>query len=108
MLRYRSLREEDGQDKDPLRELQLSIGDSQHEVDDLNYQIKRANDQGDPDQDAITKLRDQLKVANDTLLMKRKQLEVLKLKNKIETEKEIQKTKKDQEKGGENEGNEKV
>lgn len=98
MFRYKSLKEQDTENKDPMKVLQLAIGDSQHIVDDLNYKIKRANDAPEPNQDAIKKLRDQLKIETDNLIIKRKKLEILKLQQKLDNEKEVQKQAKEREK----------
>jgi hypothetical protein len=99
MVRYKEIDASTNPDEDPIRKQELVVGDAKHIVDDLTYKIKRENDKPEPNQDSLKKMRTDLKVAQDDWAIKRKQLEILKLKKNLDREKDQQKQAKEREKG---------
>jgi hypothetical protein len=93
MIRYKPILNEaedtTSSDKpDKSETTKLAIQDLQQKLKDLQYKIKRENDKEDTDPDTIRSLKDQQRKAQQDIVVKQKELEIAKIQDEQESEKE--------------------
>jgi hypothetical protein len=74
--------------EDPIKRIQGSIDDSNNRIQQIQYKIGREKEKDSPNDEILGKLIDGLKLAQNQLKIKKKELEVVRMKQQVKRDKE--------------------
>lgn len=74
--------------EDPIKRIQGSIDDTNNRIQQIQYKIGREKEKDNPNNEILEKLIDGLKLAQNQLKIKKKELEVARMKQQVKRDKE--------------------
>ena len=74
--------------EDPIKRIQGSIDDTNNRIQQIQYKIGREKEKDSPNNEILGKLIDGLKLAQNQLKIKKKELEVARMKQQVKRDKE--------------------
>jgi len=74
--------------EDPIKRIQGSIDDTNNRIQQIQYKIGREKEKDTPNNEILGKLIDGLKLTQDQLKIKKKELEVIRMKQQVKRDKE--------------------